>query len=122
MDALQLALHCFSLLFHFLALHKDLVELLLKSFVIVLNVVIGIFDILRASIGAQLIQSQVVVSQLPLQLTHLVVEFFLPGFEFVVQLLLLTDLLAFVLESPRLLLDALSSIEFTIIFSFVLVT
>lgn len=54
-DALQFVLEVLSLLFYPFPLHEDIIEFILEFIIVVLNMLIGIFHIFRASIGSKFI-------------------------------------------------------------------
>ena len=104
MDALQLTLNRIDLFLIPLTLHKNLIQLLLESLIVVLDMLISVLDILWTGVGPKLVQCQVVVGKLPLKLTYLVVQLLEPSLHLVVQLLLLYNQLAFIPQFGCLLL------------------
>ncbi len=122
MNVLQLILDIFSLFLHLFAFDEDLIKLAFEFLVVIFDVLVGILHVFWTSVGSEFVQGEVVISELSFQLADFVIEFFESGFQLVVELLLLSDLFGFGLEFGGLLLDPLFYAEFTIIFSFILVT
>lgn len=76
MDALQLALEVFNLFLDLFPLHEDVIELVFQFLVVVLDMLIGVFDIIRTSVSPQFVESQVVVSELALEVSDLIIQIF----------------------------------------------
>lgn len=95
MYALKLVLHLLNLFLNFLSLNKNLIKLKFQFLIIVSNMLISIFYIFRSSISPQFIQREIVICELSFQLANLIVKLFKSSLEFVIKLLLFSDLLGF---------------------------
>jgi hypothetical protein len=97
-DACQLVLKNFGFLLNFFSLQKYLIEFRLKLIILIFDMLVCDFDIFRPGIDSQLIQSQVVISQLSFETSDFSGQTLKSFFKLVIQLLFFVDSLSFVFK------------------------
>ena len=96
MNACQLVLKNFCFFFDFLSLEEDLIKFRLEFIVLIFNVLISHFNIFWSGVYSELVQGQVVISQLSLKTSDFSGKTFKSFLELVIKLLLFIDSLGFV--------------------------
>ena len=100
---------------------EDIVEFAFEFFVLGFDVGVGVFDVFRAGVDSDFVESDVVVGEGSFQISNFLHQLVPPRFQFVVQLLFLINCFSLLCQVCCLLLDILNySLSVTINFSFVL--